>query len=140
MTWLLFIINNSACGRYDSAFNPWNYNSFLKFLRWTFSLDKNQLICFLFDQNRYFYYLNFSKSHTSYTFCAWEFWFFSKNVFCWQKQINFCSIWAKKNFCLNVQKNSKSQTPAVQTPAVQENFEILPKYVFWPKQINFCFI
>ena len=117
MTWLLFIINNSACGRYDSAFNPWNYNSFLKFLRWTFSIDKNQLICILFDQNRYFYYLNFSKSHISYTFCAWEFWFFSKNVFCWQKQINFCSIWAKKNcFCfLVVQKNSVSDTCCADT-------------------------
>ena len=46
----------------------------------------------------------------------------------------------QKKLFFYVQKNSKSQTPAVQTPAVQENFEILPKNVFWPKQINFCFI
>ena len=96
----------------------------IKFLRWAFSLDKNQLICFLFDQNRYFYYLNFSKSHTSYTFCAWEFWFFLFQKMCFVDKNKLIFVpFEQKKICLNVQKNSKSQTPAVQTPAVQGNFK-----------------
>ena len=53
--------------------------------------------------------------------------FFQKMCFVDKNKLIFVPF-EQKNvvFFLNVQKISKSQTPAVQTPAVQENFEILP--------------